>query len=376
MNLKDQLFKQCKTAVCVYHAHTENDVLGNISDNALGDIAKYAYTSKAELRDMLRNHPDWDEKTQSVILKTTVNRAPNPHMLTSYWCSIWDASNLSKKLEDDTDVYYDIKYWLTDSIEVTERMKKYMDWHEGQKKNRLIRKFLVSLDAWDEKNSKLQRYFAQLSDELKTGEREISLILSINPAHFLTMSNPKHCTEGDMLTSCHSLNNIEYDYNNGCSGYATDPITMIAFTVSNIKDADSWFYRKTSRQLFMYEPGSGVLLQSRMYNTEGGLSGTDENTKTYRNLIQDCICKCEGAHNHWKTRPYTDNRFDIEFYPDSDFGGYPDWEYEKFCAKISVRDDWDDDNTRFRVGSSGMCLSCGRFIKNGIYCERCNEEDF
>ena len=376
MNLKDQLFKQCKTAISVYDAHTKNNVLEFVSDEALSKIANYAYTNKAELRDMLRNHPNWDEKTQSVVLKTMVNRAPNPYKLSSYWHSLCYTSNLREKIGYETNVVFDIKEWLISDGEVTEEMKKFMDWHRGQKKNRLLRKFLVSLDAWDEKNPEQQKYFALLSDELKTGEREISLILSINPAHFLTMSNPEECTEGDMLTSCHSLNSTEYDYNNGCTGYAADSITMIAFTVSNIKDADSWFYRKTSRQLFMYKPESGVLLQSRMYNTEGGLSGTDENTKTYRNLVQDCICKCESANNHWKTCTYNGNKYDIEFYTDCDFGGYADWEYEEFCAKVSVRDDWNNNKIRFRVGDSGICLSCGDSIREGIYCEDCAGEDF
>lgn len=40
--------------------------------------------------------------------------------------------------------------------------------------------------------------------------------MSINPAHFITMSNPKGDVRGETLISCHSFNSSEYQYNNGC----------------------------------------------------------------------------------------------------------------------------------------------------------------
>ena len=51
--------------------------------------------------------------------------------------------------------------------------------------------------------------------------------MSIHPAHFLTMSNPKRDNRGSTLTSCHSFNVIDCDYNCGCAGYARDYVTLI-----------------------------------------------------------------------------------------------------------------------------------------------------
>lgn len=92
----------------------------------------------------------------------------------------------------------------------------------------------------------------------------LKLFVSVNPAHFITMSNPKRDSRGATLTSCHSFNSTEYDYNNGCTGYARDETSFIVFTVADPTDPETLNNRKTTRQVFAYRPGSGLLLQSRM----------------------------------------------------------------------------------------------------------------
>ena len=42
------------------------------------------------------------------------------------------------------------------------------------------------------------------------------------------------------------------------------------FTVADPADKETLNNRKTTRQVFAYKPGNGLLLQSRMYNTSGG----------------------------------------------------------------------------------------------------------
>ena len=149
---------------------------------------------------------------------------------------------------------------------------------------------------------------------------------------------------------------------------------MIAFTVSDPDNEDLQYYRKTSRQLFMYKPNSGILLQSRMYNSMGGIEGTDENTKLYRQLVQDCIALCEDKANLWNTVPYPDNKYGVYFKVHHLFGGYPDWDYSEFCPKLSVRNDFDKQNRTYTVGNSATCLHCGTPISEYQFCYDCIEE--
>ena len=143
--------------------------------------------------------------------------------------------------------------------------------------------------------SQFQRLFAQFADELSTRKIDFKLFMSINPAHFVTMSNPKNDRRGTMLTSCHSFNSTAYEYNNGCSGYARDGVTFIVFTVADPEVAETLNNRKTSRQLFMYKPYNGLLLQSRLYNTHGGTRGEQEESKLYRDLVQRELSELEGV---------------------------------------------------------------------------------
>ncbi len=90
-----------------------------------------------------------------------------------------------------------------------------------------------------------------------------------------------------MLTSCHSLNSTEYRYNKGRSSYARDDVTMLAFTVDDPSNPELLNNRKTTRQLFMDKVCNGLLLQSRMYNSNGGVYGASELTPLQLDHIDD-----------------------------------------------------------------------------------------
>ena len=186
------------------------------------------------------------------------------------------------------------------------------------------------------------------------------------------MSNPKGDHRGTTLTSCHSFNSTEYEYNNGCTGYARDKVSFIAFTVADPTDKETLNNRKTTRQVFAYKPGNGLLLQSRMYNTSGGVYGASEDSKLYRDLIQREISMLENVPNLWKTYPTVGEKsFCVE--RGDGFGGYPDWEYENFDGKVSIRADHEEDFRSLVVGSYGLCVSCGCETSYGVYCEDCKD---
>lgn len=184
------------------------------------------------------------------------------------------------------------------------------------------------------------------------------------------MSNPKGDSRGTTLTSCHSFNSTEYEYNNGCSGYARDEVSFIVFTVDDPSNPESFNNRKTTRQIFAYKPGNGLLLQSRMYNTSGGVYGAAADSKLYRDLVQREISMLEGATNLWDTGPWYGAHEDCAEIGEG-FGGYADWTYKGFDAHISIRKDHTDDWVPLIVGTYGLCAACGEETSHGAFCEDC-----
>jgi hypothetical protein len=241
----------------------------------------------------------------------------------------------------------------------------------GKKKSRIFMAICKALGiADDTAGSQFQKDFAILADELSAKRIDFKLFISINPAHFLTMSNPRDDERGCTLTSCHSLNSTEYDYNNGCSGYARDKVSFIVFTVEDPTNLESLNNRKTTRQIFAYEPGNGVLLQSRMYNTSGGVYGAAEESKTYRDLVQRELSALEDKPNLWKTKEAVGSNL---IRVNEHFGGYPDWNYSQFDCHVSVRKG--EDPEPIEVGEYGLCISCGRECESGLYCKCCDDRE-
>jgi len=147
------------------------------------------------------------------------------------------------------------------------------------------------------------------------------------------------------------------------------------FTVADPTDAETLNNRKTTRQIFAYQPGNGVLLQSRMYNTSGGVYGQAEDSKLYRDLIQREISALEGVPNLWKTYAST-SPMGRDYVPVGDgFGGYPDWHYENFDGKVCIRCDHEDDGDSLIVGTWGLCVECGEETDNGMYCDDCRPSE-
>ena len=181
-----------------------------------------------------------------------------------------------------------------------------------------------------------------------------------------------------MLVSCHSLNNPEYAYGAGNIGYARDAITFVAFTVDNPDDAATLNYRKTSRQFFFYKPNSGVLLQSKLYDTNGGTWGEQQLSKLYRDLVQRTISQAENAVNLWETCTYEKNPFEIFFDEVFGFGGYADWiKCHDERIKLSVRKDCVEDAryTVYNIGVPSLCVNCGEEIDGDRwFCDECDGE--
>ena len=265
-----------------------------------------------------------------------------------------------------------------------------------------------ALGIWQD-SGKFQIDISALCNEFNAKKIDFKLIVSIHPAHFLTMSNPhgeeKRDSEGNVIKnaagrpimfltngkkatvfSCHSFDNgYECTYRNGAIGYARDAVTMIAFTVKDFNDKAAFNWRKTSRQLFMYEVGNGVLLQSRLYDSEisgegyGGVEGVADDIpkyKIYRELIEREIAECENIPNFWGKADYYnhgENCYKIYISEHNNFGGYADWIHFPRLTKITVLKALKDTAKAFTVGESGLCIECGNETSadSDLLCDDC-----
>lgn len=349
------------------------EALENVSDIFIRTLASDSSYAKQGLRELFRKSPSWDEELDAIVLNGTRTHDPDPEVI---------GDLISKIFRDYPDhrvvfeIFRRFVLWNSISEQCREELNKIVPdaYASGKKPSRVFKALCKGLGVADEtKGSEFQKMYAQLADELSSRKLGFKLFVSINPAHFLTMSNPHDDDRGETLVSCHSLNCTDYEYNVGCTGYARDKVSFIVFTVTDPDDRESLNNRKTTRQIFAYQPGNGVLLQSRLYDTQGGTRGAQEDSKLYRDLIQRELSQLEGAVNLWKTFRFCERKDCV--YTGEGFGGYADWTEPDFNAKISIRQDHQDDYQPLEVGSFGLCFQCGCEIFEGLLCEKCADGD-
>ena len=300
-----------KQAIRDYREHTDKvDILNDVSDNFIHRLAEDAAASKRDLRELFRKSPAWNEELQALVINGTRTHDPDYNRVRSLGEQIlypWacNADEYNHRLSIRALLYFtepnakpdDVARYIAAIEELAPNA-----YRPRRKKSRIFKALCDALGVTNNNaGSNFQKLYAQFADELSAKKINFKLFVSINPAHFITMSNPKHDRRGNMLTSCHSFNSTEYRYNNGCTGYARDDVTIIAFTVDDPSNPELLNNRKTTRQLFMYKVGNGLLLQSRMYNSGGGVYGASELSPLYRNLVQREISELEGVPNLWKT---------------------------------------------------------------------------
>lgn len=382
-----QAEENIRQAVRDYGAHTrQTDVLEDISETFIETLARDSSYAKQGLRELFSKSPVWHPELDALIINGTRTHDPDYQRIRSLANQILAAPKLEAR--DDParmDLIMDAIGFFAepDDDDVQERGIQAINtlaprvYKPGKKLSRVFKALCAALGVADEAaGSQFQHLYAQFADELTSRKIGFKLFVSINPAHFLTMSNPKADQRGDCLTSCHSLNSTEYEYNNGCSGYARDEVSFIVFTVADPDDEETLNNRKTTRQVFAYKPGNGILLQSRMYNTSGGTYGQAEDSKLYRDLIQREISELEGQPNLWRTWDSTDDAVRCWVQEGGGFGGYADWTYSNFGGKICIRRDHLEGDEPINcepleVGTWGLCVSCAEETDDGAYCDDC-----
>ena len=371
-------------AIKDYRAHTDQtEVLNDITDTFVGNLAEDNIYAKRELRELFRTSPAWNEELDAIIINGTRTHNPDYLRVESLAEDILSPALETADYETSKKIAKAISFFTQPKEEKEYRHAEIAAiqslapdaYAQNKKPSRIFKALCDALKVSDDAaGSKFQRQYAQFADEITSRKIPFKLYVSLSAAHFLTMSNPKADRRGDMMTSCHSLNSTHYEYNCGCTGYGRDEFTFIVFTATDPADSSTLNSRKNSRQIFAYKPWNGLLLQSRLYNTSGGTYGAQEDSKLYRDLVQREISELEEAANLWRTYNYCGNKY-CTIPCGVGFGGYTDWTYKHFAAKISIRSDHMDDFMSFSVGTYGLCIVCGDETSRGIYCESCKPAD-
>lgn len=375
----EQAKQNIHQAVSDYWAHvSDTNVLDGISDEFVEKLAEDSTYAKMELRELFSQSPVWNSKLDALVINGTRTHDPDLNRVYSLTHRILRPAVVSNDL--DYSAANDIADFFASSESYEAARERQINtikriapkaYAPNKKQSRVFKAICDALHISDDTaGSEFQRLYAQFADELTAKKISFKLYVSINPAHFLTMSNPKWDERGETLTSCHSFNNTQYSYNCGCTGYARDKYSFIVFTAADPRIPETLNNRKTTRQIFAYKPGNGLLLQSRLYNTSGGTTGAQEESKVYRDLIQREISALENVPNLWKTYTFTDGKTHC-VQKGSGFGGYEDWIYSDFNAKVSIRADHAEDYGRLKVGTYGLCICCGEKISSGLYCGDC-----
>lgn len=374
--------RNIRQALRDYGAHTsQTDVLEDVTNEFIYRLAADSSYAKQGLRKLFSKSPVWNEELDALVINGTRTHDPDYDRIHRLAMQILEKP--FKSLDYDyNDILKAVCFFSNPDASERDR-ESYIEairklapkaYTPTKKPSRVFKSLCVTLGVADETaGSEFQRLYAQFADELSAKQIGFKLFVNINPAHFITMSNPKRDSRGATLTSCHSFNSTEYDYNNGCTGYARDETSFIVFTVADPTDPETLNNRKTTRQVFAYRPGSGLLLQSRMYNTAGGVYGAAADSKLYRDLVQREISALEDVPNLWKTYSSIGDKADLVVAGDG-FGGYQDWTYENFDGHISIRADCDEETVDpLDVGTYGLCIVCGEETSAGVYCEDCGE---
>ena len=371
-----------QTAISDYRRHTRmTAVLDDVSDAFVDRLAEDSAYAKRDLRDIFSHSNAWNNDLQAIVINGTKTHNPNYALVRSLAETILNPATLNFKLEKRALVDRAIGFFASpddynaDCVAAIQELAPRA-YAPNKKKSRVFKALCSALGVADEaKGSPFQKFFAQLADELNGKQHDFKLFMSINPAHFITMSNPKDDRRGCTLTSCHSFNATDYEYNCGCTGYARDKVTFIVFTAADPDIAETLNNRKTSRQIFAYKPYNGLLLQSRLYNTHGGTHGEQEDSKLYLDIVQREISLLEEVPNVWHSETYFNNSRRIYIDSGYGYGGYEDWTFSEFGATISINDSHLDDFRTFTVGVYGLCICCGEEISENLYCEDCDPAD-
>ena len=337
----------------------------------LANLKSWA-SNKGWLVELLRRHPNWNEKALAVIHEVTHSREIERSTVNYHkyelmqLMDVLDLSNDGRlKLHGALDT---ITGTYSKTLPDTDRaiiVKEYCGVHcaVGQKTSRIINAICkkYGLDKHPEYNAK----FAQLADSLNPLQIKRTALLSVHPCDYLEMSN-----RDNSWNSCHCLEGGEYHA--GTLSYMNDACSTIFYTVDDGITESFYSFPKRTRQVFCFQ--NGILLQSRLYP-----SSDDNDTRDiYRNIVQKILADCLMVPNLWTLkREQEEIRHRISTHDDALH--YPDYDHMCYRPNISLPKDANiDEDESIIIGHTAYCLDCSETIRenNTLHCDHCAEDSY
>lgn len=378
----DKLSELCEKTLDIFKTHGYTHAT---YDGVMAWLKKWN-KAKGWLASTLRHHHSWDEKNLCVsdIFEEKRLSTADKRMtaLENFTAKIYNVLN-------EKTLYYILR--SSEALDcaalktVTQKFKDYVESSVlgqrgakvsiGAKFTRAIRQLCV-VEGID-KTVDFEKWFATLSDEFSDITVKRRYCLSINPIDFLLMSN------GNSWSSCHFLEygNSNKCYQAGTMSYPMDMVTMIFFTIDNIKGEGEYCeLPKLHRQLFMYS--DKFLLQSRLYPTY-----TDKNYSTLtRQTVQDIMQECDGCKDvtdYWGNTSFNAQGSSMRCFTHAPrIMHYPDYIYG-YNINITPKSGVDIPHYNEvintfelpEIGGKIVCPSCGKEHTYNTHCCYCSDCD-
>lgn len=336
--------------------------------------------NKAELLQLLRRHPNWNEQELAIVFDVAEEREIDHDVVDQ---AVFELEELAREAlplseQEMSDFRTALNAAVSDYARIpdasrldTIRQYGHIKCSVGQKASRIINKICLRLGLEQysvekptgEQGSRQTRRvvpyyaaFARLADALNPIAIHKKAILSIHPCDFLEMSN-----KDDTWRSCHCLDHG--GYRGGCLSYLGDKVSMIFFTVDdNIQEK---YYRapRLTREIFAYQ--DGLLLQSRLYP-----NGNEDTKVLYREVVQNAMATCLREANLWTIKKVAES--DASRYCETEEGAlhYPDYAYGYAVASILKGR---KEPLPMRIGIPSRCTCCGEVVTNHrqVKCDTC-----
>lgn len=353
----------------------------------------YSIEAKTKLREIFRNHPNWNEDADAIVFTTDENRSCDAN-------EVWKcADNLFEYVYNNADetnkeLMINQENWTTFSALrdfpnqfVTEEMVDKVTvcgipTRAGEKTSRVWNKFFkkfangdIRADKFTDKTDdtpatdhswlSYDKLFAKLADSINPMTVKRITVISLNICDFLNMSY------GTEWKSCHRLG--EYcdrgEWSGGTLSYALDDVTAIFYTVSSEYDGTNYCMEpKINRQLFFFK--GDAIVQSRLY------PASDDTVKIeqYRNVVQHIYADCIHKPNLWTVKK-DHSSFNDMLTTAARSKHYTDYKYNYYNVNMSVLKGSDiGSRYKIRIGSPSRCLCCDREYTShqGIVCGNCD----
>ena len=225
------------------------------------------------------------------------------------------------------------------------------------KTSRLFNRVCTQYDI--NKSPKYNKLFAQYSDLVADGSRNLKFVVSLNPYDYLTMSFGKRwssCHTIDKLNKRNMPNAYSGMYCGGTLSYMLDEVSIITYVMmpnDNLQE-DGKLYRN----MFHFDTEANVLIQGRVYPQ--GNDGATDLYKKFRDFMQTELALLIGLNNNlWKIK----RGYEVcSGYTISDGVHYPDYANFSDCnvsypSEIGIECDYS-----MTIGHDGVCPNCGESI--------------